>query len=108
MSVSRPMPSFTGKEQLRLFRGSELVGTITNLDSDFPWMGGLIQLTPAADPYRHIWEFWTTECNRENDPPFDIPEDIDENWFIEDGEGERTQIEFPAIHSDGSAWWREF
>lgn len=108
VSFSRPMPSFTGKEQLKLLRGSELVGTITNLDSDWPWMGGQIQLTPSAEPYKHIWEFWTIEGNREKDPPFEIPEDIDQNWFIEDEHGKKIQIEFPAVHNDGTAWWREY
>jgi hypothetical protein len=108
MWAYRPMPSFTGKEQLKLFRSSELVGTITNLDSDWPWMRGQIQLSPAAAPYKHIWEFWTTEGNREKEPPFEIPEDISENWFVENEEGERTQIEFPAVHNDGAVWWRNY
>lgn len=107
-SVSRPMPLFTGKECLRLFRGNEAIGKITNLDSDYPWMGGKIELTVAADKYKNLWEFWTIEGNREKEPPFDIPEDIDEDWFIEDEQGNRTQIEFPAVHADGEVWWREY
>lgn len=96
------------KAKLKLFRGSELVGTISNLDSDWPWMGGQVHLTSAAEPYKHIWEFWTIEGNREKDPPFEIPGDIDENWFIEDEGGERTRIEFPVIHANGIAWWRAY
>ncbi len=94
--------------QLKLVRGTELVGTITNLDSDWPWMGGQIKLTPAAQPYKHFWDFWTIEGNREKEPPFDIPEDIDENWYIEDEKGVRLHIEFPAVHNDGTVWWREY
>lgn len=96
------------KPKLKLFRGTELVGTITNLDSDWPWIGGQIELTSAAEQYKHIWEFWTVEGNREKVPPFEVPEDIDENWFIEDEQGGRIQIEFPAIHADGAVWWREY
>jgi hypothetical protein len=102
------MPSFTGNERLKLFRGKELVGTITDLDSDWPWMGGQIELTEAARAYQHFWAFWTIEGNREKEPPFEVPEDLDENWFVEDEAGHRTQIEFPAVHGDGTVWWREY
>lgn len=104
--LSRPSPEFTGKEVLKLLRGNELIGTITNLDSDWPLHEGDIQLTESAAPYKHIWEFWTIEGNRAVEPPFDVPEDLDENWFIEDPTGERTQVDFPAVYSDGTVIWQ--
>lgn len=108
MSAFRPMPTFTGNEELKLFRGSILIGTITKLDSDWPLMGGQIELTLAAQPYLHIWQFWTNEDNREKEPPFEIPEDIEENWFTEDEHGNRNQVNFPAVHDDGEVWWRPY
>lgn len=108
MTAFRPMPSFTGKEELKVFRGETLIGTVTDLDSDWPWMIGRISLTDAAKSYAHFWEFWTTEDNIEKEPPFEVPEDLEENWFVEDEQGERTQVCFPAVHDDGFVWWRNY
>lgn len=85
--LTRPSENFTGKEPLKLFRGEELIGTITNTELDWPLHEGKIELSPAVDVYRPLWEFWTIEGNRAFDPPFEIPDDIDENWFIESPAG---------------------
>ncbi|MBX9721063.1 MAG: hypothetical protein K2X81_06700 [Candidatus Obscuribacterales bacterium] len=102
------MAIVTENKCLKLFRRDKLIGEISNRYSDFPWQCGHIELTKAADPYRKIWEFWTTEGNREIEPPFEIPENIEEDWFIEDDKGNRTRIEFPAVHSDGEVSWCEY
>lgn len=107
-SAFRPMPVFTGKEVLKLFRYDELMGTITNLDSDWPWMIGIIALEPAADSFKPLWEFWTAEDNFGEDPPFEVDEDLEEGWFVEKEDGERIHICFPAVHSDGEVWWRDY
>jgi hypothetical protein len=104
----RPMPVFTGKERLKLLRYDEFMGTITNLDSDWPWMIGMIQLEPTALTFKPLWDFWTTDDNFGEQPPFEMPKDFEEGWFIELENGELDHICFPAVHSDGEIWWRGY
>ena len=103
----RPMPEFTGKEVLKLFRYDVFMGTITDLDSDWPWMMGQIELTPAAETYKPLWYFWTSEDNFGKEPPFEIPEDYDKGWAIVNEDGLREELDFlPAVHEDGEIGWR--
>jgi hypothetical protein len=102
----RPKLTYTGKVPLKLYHGDKLIGTVTDLDSDYPWYGGKIQLTDAAKEFAHIWEFFTSEGGREKEPPFEIADEVYENWSIVDEKGLRVAIfDLPAVHSDGEVWW---
>ncbi|HEY9734565.1 MAG TPA: hypothetical protein V6C89_21825 [Drouetiella sp.] len=54
---------------------AELVasGMVTDPELDWPLYGGKIQLTEAAKPFVHIWEFLAVEKNRQFDPSFRNP-----------------------------------
>ncbi len=107
MTDTPPTLQFTKNTVLRLFHGTDLIGTVTNLDIDWPWYGGQVKLTEAAKPFAHIWEFYTTEGNRQVDPPFEIPDTVYQNWFVEDESGQRLALDdLPAVHTDGSIWWQ--
>lgn len=102
----RPEFTYTREGILKLYHGERLIGTVTELEMDWPWYGGKIQLTDAAKEFAHIWKFLTSEESQMSDPPFEIPDAVYENWFIEDEAGARQEIfDLPAVHSDGEVWW---
>jgi len=105
MSAFRPMPTFTGKERLELWRGDTLIGVITNLDSDWPWMIGDIDLTPAAEEYKKIWHFFETQDESE-EPDWDLDE-IDTDWHVRFPDGDRQDVFLPMVDSQNEIWWRD-
>ena len=101
-------PQHAKHETLKLYHCDKLIGIVTDPELDWPWYGGKIQLTEAAKPFVRIWEFFAIEKNRQFDPPFEIPESLEENWFVEDVSGKRLALDdLPAVHpEEGTVWWQ--
>ncbi|MCW3098219.1 MAG: hypothetical protein JWL77_3837 [Chthonomonadaceae bacterium] len=89
---------------MKLYHKELLLGEITDVGTDQPWMMGSIQFTPQAATYQDFFAFMTDESNAMEEPPFS--EDLLENWFIEDELGKKQEIEFPAVHEDNTIEWR--
>lgn len=90
---------------LKLFHSGELIGTITDELADGLAVIGQIQLTPAAQRFRKVFEFFADEERGDNeDPPF--PDELLYSWYIELVSGEREEISIPNIYPDGLICWR--
>jgi hypothetical protein len=103
----RPMPTFTGKEVYKLYHESVLIGVITNLDSDWPWMNGDIKLNPAAEPYKEFFEVITRDYSESEESAAEpvIDEKYLENWVVEDDKGVKHSIIYPGVR-EGRIGWR--
>ena len=90
---------------MKLYHHDRLLGEISGPGVDGRWMVGGIALLPDAEPYLSFFEFMTNEDQGWIDPPFS--EDLldEENWFVEEN-GQMQGISVPAIHSDGTIYWR--
>ncbi len=90
---------------LKLFHDKDLIGTINNeVPDDFAFMGE-IELTDKGAEYKDIFEFFADQDKRMYvDPPFS--DNQLENWFVENEQGERTEISTPAVNDKNEIWWR--
>lgn len=90
---------------LKLFHDKDLIGTITNeVPDDFASVGD-ITLTDKGTEYKDIFEFFSDQDKRMYvEPPFSNSQL--ENWFVENEQGERTEISTPAINDKNEIWWR--
>jgi hypothetical protein len=89
---------------LKLYHNELLLGDISGVDTDQPWMIGSVHLTRQAVEYEYFFSFVTDESKSTDEPPFD--ESLLENWYVEDESGNRREIEFPAVHEDKTIYWR--
>lgn len=91
--------------KLKLFHKDKLIGTIENPMSDESAFVGDITLTQAADDYKELFAFFNDDEKRwAAEPPFS-PEWLS-NWFVEEENGKRKEIEVPVINAEGEIWWR--
>lgn len=90
-----------------LFKGEE-VGEVHSVDYDFPWW--YARFVPAhsfEDQFRSVFNRLTKD-----EPDDDCwegvnPELVDEeNWHLQEEDGELRSISLPAIHSDNVIAWR--
>ncbi len=90
---------------LKLFHDKVLIGTITNeTPDDFAFVGD-IELTEKGAEYKDIFEFFSDQDRRMYvEPPFSDSQL--ENWFVENEQGERTEISTPAVNDKNEIWWR--
>ncbi len=85
-----------------LFKGEEM-GVITGRRRDEMGFCGSIQLLPAAEKYKPLFD-WL--INQEDSPPFD--EEFFENWDVEDDDGVRHDIVCPCIDNNYTTIeWRQ-
>lgn len=90
---------------LKLFHDRDLIGTITNeVPDDFAFVGDIV-LTEQGVKYKNIFEFFADQDKRMYvEPPFSDSQL--ENWFVENEQGERTEISTPAVNDKNEIWWR--
>lgn len=90
---------------LKLFHDKDLIGTITNeMPDDFAFVGE-VSLTEQGTKYKDIFEFFSDQDKRMYvEPPFSNSQL--ENWFVENEQGERTEISTPAVNNKNEIWWR--
>ncbi len=89
----------------KLYRYDTLIGIISDIGHDWPWLIGSIELTQAFEPFREEFRLLTDE---ENENRFDhVTEEQMTNWFLVDPDGNKEQIFMPAIYDDdNTVWWR--
>lgn len=90
-----------------LYQNSDL-GGISDVEGDQPWWVGNLSPTPAAAPFREFFAWMVDEDadSSAEEPPFDQAWWTDENWSIQEDDGNRRGICVPAVHGDGQIWWR--
>lgn len=83
---------------MKLLHRSKLIGEIKNVEANDMWFVGDLNLLPAAEPFKPLFDFLIDEERNDQEPPF--PEEILDGWSIEDEEGVDHPIFAPAIDND--------
>lgn len=83
---------------LKLYRGADVIGLLTAPSQDGPQTLANLELTPAADKHRELLEYMTTPNPDGIDPPASLR--LFDDWFIEDENGVKKEIFYPAIRPD--------
>lgn len=92
---------------MKLIFQRQVLGEISEVGSDQPWVIGSFHPAPSAKAFQEFFAWMVDEDNSTLDePPFDPGWLSKEYWFIEDETGSRRPICVPAIHEDGQIWWR--
>lgn len=92
---------------LLLYRNMDL-GSISDVGGEQPWWIGNLTPSSEAEAFREFFA-WMVDEDRNSaadEPPFDRAWWTDENWYIQDDDGNRRGIDVPAVHGDGQIWWR--
>jgi hypothetical protein len=92
----------------RLYRGDELLGTITHTDDDFPWHNGTFDPTPEFEELRPLFEQELALLNSGKMDEWEMA------WGAITAHGLRLVSRSPGadiddflLHIDGEqAWWR--
>jgi hypothetical protein len=100
--AAKPEPAVKG---LALYFRDTLVGTITDVSGDFPWMDGRFHTANPSPVLIELMRWMTAEEAIGQEPPF--AEDLldGNNWQIVDGNEVRGII-VPGLHTDGTVCWR--
>lgn len=102
---------WTKPTEANLYHRDVLIGIISNIAvmDIYNWMG-YIELTPAAQAFSDMFEYFgseeqerETETPDEDKLPFD--ESLLDNWSIEDENG-RREISFPVVFNGNEVYWR--
>lgn len=83
---------------MKLFHRKVLIGLIKNVGPNELGLAGNIELLPAAEPFKPMFDFMIDEDRNHEEPPF--AEDLLEGWSIEDEKGQATPIFVPAIDNN--------
>ncbi len=92
---------------LKLYRGADVVGIVTDPEQDGPQITAALELTPVAGDYKELFDYMMSVTRDSPDPPSAL--NIFEDWFIEDESGVKRGIFLPAIRPDAKfiSWrWR--
>lgn len=83
------------------------VGSIVDVEADFPWMVGRIELTDAGQRFVPFLLSLTDE-SREQTDEHDFPGQwrVESHWHVTDEGGNLRGISFPALHDDMTIYWR--
>ena len=87
----------------KLYYQDRLIGEISNIDMDWPWLIADLATTEAFEEFREGFAFLTNEDNEERfngERPIDL-----DNWFIADEQDNRVEV-YLAIHNGDEIWWR--
>ena len=83
---------------LKLYRGSDVIGIVTEPAQDGPQTIAALELTAAAVNHKELLNYMMTVTRDSPDPPVEL--NIFEDWFIEDENGVKRGIFLPAIRPD--------
>jgi len=90
----------------RLFFRETCLGEINDVYGESHWMSGTLTPTPDANSLQDFFRWMVDEANVSIDPPFDEALLNEENWFIEQENGDKVGISLPAVQEDGEIGWR--
>lgn len=83
-------------DDMKLYHGNTLIGTITDACANGFDMHGIINLSPSAEQYKSIFKYFhDKERPQSEEPPF--AEHLLENCFIENEQNQRQEIGLPGI-----------
>lgn len=80
---------------MKLLHRNKVLGIIKNVFPEEMGLAGDIELSPAAEPYKPLFDFLVDEERNHEDPPFS--EELLDGWSIEDDDGTEKPIWVPAL-----------
>ncbi len=83
---------------MKLFHRKTLIGLIKNVGPDEMGLAGNIELLPAAESFKPLFDFLIDEERNHEEPPFS--NELLEGWSIEDDNGVEREIFVPAIDNN--------
>ena len=83
---------------LKLYRGSDVIGIVTEPAQDGPETVAALELTAAAANYKELLDYVMSVKKEDEDPPAELH--VFDDWFIEDEHGVKRGIFSPAIRPD--------
>lgn len=83
---------------LKLYRGDDVVGILSDPSQDGPQFMAAIELTAEAAKHQELIDYISTPNRNGDDPPEHLR--VFDDWFIE-LKGEKIGIFLPGIISDG-------
>ncbi len=81
---------------LKLYRGADVIGIVTDPEQEGPQTTAGLELTPAAADHQEVIDYILSKKEPGQDPPESL--NLWEDWFIEDENGEKKAIHPPAIY----------
>ena len=93
---------------LKLYRGADFLGIVTNPEQEGPQITGILELTAAAAKHKELLDYIMSEKESGEDPPVSL--NLWEDWFIEDQNAVKKPIFAPAIYPGGKyvSWrWKQ-
>jgi hypothetical protein len=88
---------------LKLYRGADMIGTLTDIAQDGPEFLAALELTPAAANHKELLDYIMSTDKGDEDPPEALK--LFEDWFMETEDGIMRDIFAPGIHP-GAKWLR--
>jgi len=92
---------------LKLYRGTDVVGIITEPQQAGPDFSAKLELTPAASKWKALFDYIMGPKEPGADPPVEL--NIWEDWYIEDENGVMRPIHPPGLPKDAKfimwRWW---
>lgn len=85
---------------LKLYRGADLIGIVTDPEQDGPEIIAALEFTAAAVKHKVLLEYIMSDIDATQDPPAEL--NIFDDWFIEDENGVSRPIFMPTIYDGGS------
>jgi hypothetical protein len=85
---------------LKLYRGSDIIGVVTDPEQEGPETIAGLELTEGAKKWKDLLDYIMCPKDPTQDPPFDY--DIFDEWFVEDENGNRRPIQIPGIFDGGT------
>lgn len=92
---------------LKLYRGADVIGIVSDPEQEGPQTTADLELTPAAANHKELLDYIMSVKVVGEDPPESL--NLWEDWFIEDENGAKMAIYPPAIYPGGKfiSWrWR--
>lgn len=83
---------------MKLYRGSDVLGIVTDPAQEGPDTIAKLELSGAAANYKDLLNYMRSVTSDSPDPPLAL--NIFEDWFIEDEKGVKRGIFLPAIRPD--------
>lgn len=92
---------------LKLYRGTDVIGIVSDPAQEGPQITADLELTPAAASHKELIDYIMSKDKGDQDPPESL--NLWEDWFIEDENGVKRGIFAPAIYPGAKyiSWrWR--
>jgi hypothetical protein len=93
--------------KLKLYRGTDCIGIVTNPEQEGPETTAALEFTPAASKWKDLLDYIMSDLDTTDDPPAAL--NAFEDWYLEDENGFKRAIFVPGIYDGGTnlAWrWK--